>query len=242
MKCPVCAADATGKFCASCGATLATVRCPSCNAEHKPGSRFCNLCGHSLGTGEPDRGMRRWIIAGGSLAVLAVVLLVRMTASSTTGAGTGAGVVAPDISNMTPRERADRLFNRVMAASERGDSGEVAFFGSMALQAYGLIGGLDADARYHVGMMHLALRDSRSARAQADSITRSDRNHLMASLLRAEIAERSGDAAARNRAWREFLAHYDAEMATSKPEYGDHRTALENARAAARQAISGGVP
>jgi hypothetical protein len=188
--------------------------------------------------------MRRWIIAGAALAAVAAVLLVRTTASSRTPGGAPA-VASPtmtDISNMTPRERADRLFNRVMAASEQGDSGQVAFFGNMALQAYGLLDGLDADSRYHVGMMHLVLRDSRAARAQADSITRTAKNHLLASLLRAEIARRANDSAARNRAWRELLANYDAEMATGKPEYGDHRTALESARAEARKAVGTTAP
>ena len=35
---------------------------------------------------------------------------------------------APDISTMTPQERFDRLFNRIMQAAERGDSVEVERF------------------------------------------------------------------------------------------------------------------
>jgi hypothetical protein len=244
MKCPTCSAEASGKFCSECGATLTSIECPSCGGELKAGSRFCNLCGHALGAGSRDRIQRRWIIAGGVLAALAAVLLVRMTASSR-APGEAPAVASPtmtDISNMTPRERADRLFNRVMTASEQGDSGQVAFFGNMALQAYDLLGGYDADARYHVGMMHLALRNLAAARAQADSITRTAKGHLLASHLRAEVGRRANDTAARNRAWRELLANYDAEMASGKPEYGDHRTALENARAEARKAVGTPAP
>lgn len=246
MKCPACSADSTGTFCSNCGATLATVRCPSCDAEQNAGSRFCNLCGHTLGAASRDRAMRRWVIAGGSIMVLAVILLVRTSwspsgpADAATDGPTARGIT--DISNMTPRERADRLFNRVMAASEQGDSGQVAFFGNMALQAYDLLGGYDADARYHVGMMHLALRNVAAARAQADSITRTAKGHLLASHLRAEVARRANDAGARNRAWRELLANYDTEMASGKPEYGDHRTALENAREEARKAVGTTAP
>jgi len=243
MKCPTCSAEASGKFCSDCGATLTSVQCPSCGGELKAGSRFCNLCGHSLGTGSRDRVQRRWIIAGGTLAALAAVLLVRMTASSVPSVGVPpVGAPATDISNMTPRERADRLFNRVMTASEQGDSGQVAFFGNMALQAYDLLGGYDADARYHVGMMQLALRNPAAARAQADSITRTAKNHLLADHLKAEIARRANDNAARNRAWRDLLAHYDTEMASGKPEYADHRTALESARAEARKAAGTTAP
>jgi len=243
MKCPVCSADATGTFCSGCGATLTALRCPSCEADVRAGARFCHACGHSVGSHPGRRAGLAWIVAGGTLATLAAVLLVRLTASgsaATSAAGPGDSPAVTDISNMSPRERADRLYNRVMAASERGDSTEVAFFGPMALQAYDLLGGFDADSRYHVGMMHLILRDAKAARAQADSISRIDKNHLLASLLKAEIARRAADAAARNRAWRDLLAHYDAEIATGKPEYADHRTALENARDEARKATGGG--
>lgn len=243
MKCPTCSAETTGKFCSNCGATLTSVQCPSCGGELKAGSRFCNLCGHALGAGSRDRVQRRWIIAGGTLAVLAAVLLVRITATSRPAGGAPpAGTpTMTDISNMTPRERADRLFNRVMTASEQGDSGQVAFFGNMALQAYDLLGGYDADARYHVGMMQVALHNVAAARAQADSISRAAKDHLLASLLRAEIARRAGDTAGRNRAWRDLLAHFDAEMASGKPEYTDHRTALEGARDEARKALGTGA-
>ena len=37
---------------------------------------------------------------------------------------------------MTPRERFDRLFNRIMQAAERGDSAQVERFTPMALGAY----------------------------------------------------------------------------------------------------------
>ena len=41
----------------------------------------------------------------------------------------------PDLSKMTPREAADRLFNRVMSANERGDKDETSWFSPMAIQA-----------------------------------------------------------------------------------------------------------
>jgi hypothetical protein len=189
------------------------------------------------GAPERDRAGRRWVIAGVTITAIGAALLVRLTADSrvTTGeADPGLPRATTDISSMTPRERADRLFNRVMAASERGDSTDVAFFGSMALQAYGLVDALDADARYHLGLMQLALHDPKAARAQADTIDRTWKHHLFAPLLRGEIARIENDTAARARARRDLLAQYAAELATGKPEYTDHRTALEAARKEAR--------
>src|SRR5271155_5389219 len=49
MHCPKCgAANRDGrKFCASCGAPLAT-ECPKCGAANLPGERFCGECGAPL--------------------------------------------------------------------------------------------------------------------------------------------------------------------------------------------------
>ncbi len=242
MKCPECGAEASGRFCNSCGAPLVGRPCPHCGADVKAGVRFCQDCGRALDGPAARRAALPWVIAGATLAALAAVLVYRLTTPRPATGFTnvpealGAGSATTDISNMTPRERADRLFNRVMAAAERGDSGEITFFGPMALQAYDLMGALDIDARYHVGMMQLAMGNVPAARAQADSIARQNPNHLFASLLRAEAARRAGDRAARARALGDLLKHYDAELATGREEYTDHRTALENARAEARKA------
>ena len=45
---------------------------------------------------------------------------------------------------MTPRERADNLFNRVMQNVSSGDSTQAKFFLPMALSAYEAVPGLDA--------------------------------------------------------------------------------------------------
>ncbi|HMI56212.1 MAG TPA: hypothetical protein VK494_08500, partial [Gemmatimonadaceae bacterium] len=43
------------------------------------------------------------------------------------------GARAPDISGLTPQERADRLYNRVMLLASQGKIDSVAFFAPMAL-------------------------------------------------------------------------------------------------------------
>src|SRR3989304_3700228 len=108
-------------------------------------------------------------------------------------AGMPGGTATTDLSSMTPREQADRLFDRVMTASEGGNAGEVTFFGPMALQAYGMIGQLDADARFHVGLIEAALANDTGATAQADSLAKEFPRHLFVPLIRWEVANRRGD-------------------------------------------------
>ncbi|HTI44454.1 MAG TPA: hypothetical protein VL693_21650, partial [Vicinamibacterales bacterium] len=49
------------------------------------------------------------------------------------GEAGGAGGQPPDISQMSPEERANRLFNRVMILAESGKQDSVQFFMPMAL-------------------------------------------------------------------------------------------------------------
>ena len=137
---------------------------------------------------------------------------------------------APDISSLTPRERFDRLFNRVMAAAENGDSAEVGRFLPMARMAYEQLPALDPDARYHMAMLHLQGGAPAAALAQADTIDRTAPKHLFAPLIREAEAVQRGDGAAAAAARQAFLAAYDAEIALERPEYGDHRGALERFR------------
>ena len=72
-------------------------------------------------------------------------------------------VSPPDISQMSPEERATRLYNRVMTLHSRGQADSARFFLPMALQAYSMLPALDVDARYHIGV--LALTDGDAAGA-----------------------------------------------------------------------------
>ena len=77
------------------------------------------------------------------VAVVAMIVLVAAQSASDPAADSGAlslssgapMVRGPDLSTMTPRERADRLFNRVMSYHERGMSDSVAFFADMGISA-----------------------------------------------------------------------------------------------------------
>jgi hypothetical protein len=145
----------------------------------------------------------------------------------------------PDLANMTPREAADRLFNRVMAASERGDSKEALEFAPMALQAYDALGTLDNDARYHVALIHLTAGESSKARAQIESIRKSVPGHLLATILEHEVAERGGNKSAAAQSYKKFLANYDAEIVSGRGEYRDHQGTIDRFRQAAQASTAG---
>ncbi len=241
---------------------MATKTCPTCGGENPARAKFCADCGSPMGAGagagtpagapRATDPVRKWFVAGTvvlAVQTAAIILALRrpvagapasqasQTEAGTAGAAGTGGMT--DLSSMTPREAADRLFDRVMRASEAGDTGQVAFFGPMAVQAYGNVTPLDADARLHIGMIQLTIGAAAAARAQADSITRTDRTHLFGSLLKARAALARNDRAAAQTAWREFLANYDAERAKGLPEYDQHTTMLVQARQEAQTAGGG---
>lgn len=153
------------------------------------------------------------------------------------------GIRAPDISQMSPEDRANRLFNRVMILAEAGKQDSVQFFLPMALGAYGQLPTLDADARYHIGLLQLAGGDAGAALAQADSIQRAASSHLFIYVLRAHAYEAQANKAQEQRAYSDFLRHEPAELALKRPEYEDHRESLTNFHAeAARQAENSRKP
>ena len=147
----------------------------------------------------------------------------------------------PDISQMSPEERANRLFNRVMILAEAGKTDSVRFFLPMALGAYGQLPQLDADARYHVGLLQLAGGDVEDALAQADSIQRSIPTHLFIYVLRAHAYQQRGNTQLERRAYADFLRNEPAETARNRPEYNDHSDALKSFKTEASR-VTGGRP
>jgi hypothetical protein len=153
-------------------------------------------------------------------------------AGAVTGTAPTPGVAgpAPDISRMTPRERFDRLFNRIMQAADQGDTVQVERFLPMALGAYAQLDSVDVDARYHAAVLHLQAGDAASALALADTILAAVPTHLFGFIVRGDAAELEHDSAAQKRAQADFLAHYDAEMKAKRVEYLEHEPAIEEFR------------
>jgi hypothetical protein len=243
--CPGCGASASGKFCSACGASLEPRSCVRCRAPLGAQARFCHRCGHQAGAQVRAAGSERsaWIVAG-TLSALLVGLIIynvvtqepapRIPDMANAGAtadqsGAPAGA-APDISQLSPRERFDRLFNRIMQASEQGDTAQVRRFTPMALGAYSQLDTVDVDARYHAAVIRLQTGDIAGAHALADTILEQSPNHLFGYLVRGTAAELADDPGARTQAEREFLRRYDREMAAGRPEYRDHAPVIEEFR------------
>src|SRR5437879_4456059 len=133
--------------------------CHACGAQLSPGGRFCHKCGAAVGVQAAGwRAGLPWGIAGVALGALVAVIAINLRRADSTEQPTPPSSMLrpPDISQMTPEERANRLFNRVMVLAEAGKTDSVRFFLPMALGAYCQLPQLDADARYHVGLLQLA--------------------------------------------------------------------------------------
>lgn len=223
------------------------MNCHACGTALAPTARFCHKCGAQVG-GRQAAGWRAglpWGVAGLALgALIAVVALRRGGVRAESGdepapLPAGAGVRAPDISQMSPEERATRLYNRVMRLHSAGQADSAELFLPMARQAYAMLPALDVDARYHIGVLALTAGDDAAALAQADSIGRAAPNHLFGFMLRARALELRRDAAGARRAYRAFLSHEAAERARQRPEYSDHAENLDSFHAQATAAAGG---
>jgi len=223
--------------------------CPACHAALVAEARFCHRCGRAATAGGASE-RAPWIIAWSlvfvAVAGIAYFVLTRdttpgrpdMANTGAPGAGPAAGGgsagTPPDISQMSPRERFLRLHDRIMQAAEQGDSATVTRFAPMAITAYGMLDGVDPDLRFHAASIHARLGDYQAALALADTIAAEAPGHLLADMLRATVAEARGDQASLRRSRRDFLARYDQQMASGRPEYEEHRAMLEEFRRKAR--------
>ncbi len=242
QKCPQCGAQSSGKFCSECGAPLGELTCAHCGAKLSARAKFCAECGTAVpGAGRrlnvtaqaTPRGDRTaWYIAGGAVLVLLIIIVI--TVGRRSGAPAPAGAAPPaavDLSTMSPREQADRLFNKIMTLHEAGKADSVAFFAPMGIGAYANLGSdLDADSRLHLGLIELATGQNDAAAAQGDTILRGARTHLFGWLLKGDAALQARDSAAARRALRTFLQNYASERAKNLPEYAEHSTMLQEAR------------
>ena len=245
--CPSCGEPTSGKFCSSCGTAL---QCPSCGTPLSPGSRFCSSCGKAAAAATATLSERTpWIIAGVSLAGLLAAVLV-MVARQSPGVSPAAGIAtvsasqsgepAPDISNMTPRERFNRLYNRVMRAAQSGDETTVSRFTPMALLAYAQLDTIDSDARYHAALLKVHTGNVAESRALADTILAADPGHLFGYVVRGTVARFQKDEKELRRAYGGFLKRYDPEMKLNRPEYSEHQRSLDDFRKAALAAPASG--
>lgn len=261
--CPSCSAPATGRYCASCGAPLAGATCASCSADLSPGAKFCHRCGAGVGSGvttgrEPRTNSLPWIVA--ALAFLALFAMAAGRGFNARRSNTidgsqnalpqaglddrapsadeqPAGMRAPDISSLSPQERADRLYNRVMLLASQGKIDSVQFFAPMALTAYQMLSPMNADQRYDMGRIGEVAGAIPLAKAQADTILRENPNHLLGLILEARLATLAGDTVQLHSYERRLLAAEKAESARKREEYVRHQDDITNALQQARKSL-----
>jgi TonB family protein len=125
---------------------------------------------------------------------------------------------------------ADSLFDLAVRASEAGEDSTLHSTAEPALQAYRAFEVLDLDAHYHVGLLGLATGDTALARARADTMEAAVPDHLLATILRIDLARLQGDTASVTRLSLDFLDAYDREMATGRAEYQAHTNVVERRR------------
>jgi hypothetical protein len=184
-----------------------------------------------------------WGLPAFALLALLALTLGQYSSRDTSGAGApalggapfaGGGMPAPDISSMSPAERADRLFNRVMRLWSEGKADSAAFFGPMALGALEALAPFDLHRRYDYGLIALVTGNVPAARAHADTILAARRTHLLGLMLAARAADARGDTAAAADFRRQLVSAEKAERAAGLQEYTDHDADISDAISRAR--------
>jgi hypothetical protein len=258
--CPSCSSPASGRYCANCGAPLAGATCASCKGEITPGSKFCHHCG---ATSRPNPAAAAkitplpWIVAALALLTMFAMLAGRgfngsrgSTLDAPSNALPQAGLDdrgeqvdqgtasrAPDISALSPEERTDRLFNKVMLLNSQGKSDSVQFFAPMALQSYQMLPSLNADQRYDIGRVAEVAGAIPLAKAQADSILAKNPTHLLGLILAARVAALTGDSVGLRSLEKRLVAAEKPELAKKLDEYDRHQDDIANGLAQARNDI-----
>jgi len=186
--------------------------------------------------GAPRRLTLTIAVAAGALVAATLFVVSQRSADLARASGPAArvaqrddGVAAaapPDISAMSPRERAERLYDRAMMAQQEGKRDSATFFATMAAVAYSQIGTSTLDDHYDLGRLALLAGKAALAKAESDTILAARPTHLLGLML-AEDAERAaGDTVKASAAHRKLLASAGAERSVRLPEYRQHANEL----------------
>lgn len=186
-----------------------------------------------------------WIVA--AIALLAFIALIagqKFGSNRPTAAPVDAASVdpatparAPDISQMTPADRAIRLHDRIMRLRQAGKQDSVMMFAPMAIAAFEMLGNLDLDSRYDLGMIGFASENASLARAQADTILAANANHLLGLILAARAAKMENRAADEKRFYQRLIAAEPAERTKGLDEYLTHENDIVSALDEARRIV-----
>ena len=136
---------------------------------------------------------------------------------------------------MSPRERADRLFDRIMRLDTEGKKDSVQFFAPMAISAYQMIPNPDADARFDMGRISVVAGAIPVAKSEADSILAKQPTHLLGLVLAMQAARASGDSAGAASYRARLRSSEKSELAKKLPEYDRHIADIRDALATGRK-------
>lgn len=251
--CAACGAQLTpgARFCHRCGQTVG-------DAVVTPGAPGSTA---ARGPASPPNQTLPWAVA--AIALLALIALVAgqrfnrapapeaPVAAAPTGAGPFAGgdpaaagapagerpVRAPDISSMSPDERALRLFNRVVSLAEQGKRDSVQFFAPMALMSFQSLPTPTMLQRFELGRIAELAEVKEIATAQADTILQASPTHLLGLSLASTAAGMRKAFTAQADFDRRLLAAAASERAKNLPEYEVTRIDIDSALARARRNV-----
>ena len=257
--CSSCGAAVAGGTCASCQGELAPGakfchRCgapagagPSAGAARKsaaPPKKAANSAPPSpAATG--FAAAAPWAVAG--IALVALIALVAKysfgdgdapadgqqplagMASGAPFAGGGGGAAAVDLNSMTPRQIAERLYNRVMRLDSEGKKDSIGFFAPMAVQAFQMIPDQDADTRYDLGRIAQVAGMLPVAKAEADTILKAEPKNLLGLTLAMRTARAMGNAKEASAFGKRLIAAAPTERTKDAPGYQLHSADLDEA-------------
>jgi tetratricopeptide (TPR) repeat protein len=176
-----------------------------------------------------------------ALIVAIGVSMVRPSAepATQTGVPAAAGAAAVDLNSMTPREAADRLFNRVMTSVAEGDSTGAQAFVPMAIGAYERARPLDLDGLFHLSLLQRTAMDLDGALASASEILDTDPDHVLGLTAAAAAASELGMSDRAADYYRHLLDVYDAQVQRGLEEYQLHDFIMSSIRDTAEVFLRG---
>jgi zinc-ribbon domain len=146
-------------------------------------------------------------------------------------------VRAPDISAMSPEERALRLFNRVVSLAEQGKRDSVQFFAPMALMSFQSLPSPSPLQRFELGRIAQLAEVKEIVSAQADTILKASPTHLLGLTLASTGAGMRKEFTKQADFDRRLIAAVTAERAKNLPEYQVTQVDLDSALARARRNV-----
>ncbi|HEY0928592.1 MAG TPA: zinc-ribbon domain-containing protein [Gemmatimonas sp.] len=247
----------SGGFCAACGAAL--------SAGAKFCHRCGTPAGEGAGPTRPGNAASGGAAPGSAASVLpwgvafvALLALVAMFAGRNFGAAKGSGIdgssnslptqavdgpamggagagPAPNIGDLSPSERANRLYQRMMTYVQDGKVDSVAFFAPMAMASHEMLESPTADERYHHGRIAEVTGNAAVTRAQADTILKASPDDLLGLLLAARGARMDNDTKAAAGFDKRLLDALQVQLASERPDYQMHRGEIDRAVEEARR-------